>query len=473
MLSEAAQPKTDMDAAAGSGARWSTALLLLFLSIFYLILALALGIPGHLSSAYVTLHLCTVMLAVLCRSRTRPVRWAAGFACTMALAGFKTAVLMPALSEEIGLGGKMLVYATSALWECSNAALVFGGQALQSGFQISSYRRALIAGLIPCQLKFIDCSQAGRTSQRCVHLGAWFLFGILFREILRTTASQNIIGASPILEAECMAVLVSVAVLVCNLPAILCQIAMDLVLRVLPDESDFRVLVILPYGAILFSTCTRDFWNRWSRPATQLIRQMLYHPLGGSNRPWLSIPVMFAVNATSHYDVSKALVGDRAEWSWNVAFGVLGCAALIETYAVKLLLSSERQHEGGEEPDSVREHGNSRAGLRDDRAPHLQDRSQNYAMDMDSPGSVEDSQDAAGPSRTEAPTGDTVERACGNQQPWPAHYAEENTSRSDRALRGAPRETRLLCFVVTHASLVFALYILVTQCLKMTLQSFL
>lgn len=35
----------------------------------------------------------------------------------------------------------------------------------------------------------------------------------------------------------------------------------------------------------------------------------------------------------SHYDVSNALVGDRAEAAWNVIFGVLGAATLAEILA--------------------------------------------------------------------------------------------------------------------------------------------
>jgi len=296
----------NMVGASESHAQRSTAWLLLSLVICHVGAAYAAGVPVHLSAIYVVGQLFTVTLAVFCKSRVRAVRWVAGVACTVVLAGFKTAALMPALGRDIGLGGKMLAYGTSALWESSNAALVFGGELLQSSSQISSYRRALVAGLIPCQLKFVERSQPGRTSWRCAHLMIWFLCGVLLRETLRSSAAlENVVAASPILEAEAMAALMSVAVLVHNLPAIFCQITMDVLLRIRPDNADFRVFVILPYGAVLLSRCSRDFWRRWSRPATQLIRQMLYHPLGGPDRPWLSIPLMFAINATAHYDVSK------------------------------------------------------------------------------------------------------------------------------------------------------------------------
>ena len=430
-----------------------TVFLLIFLAACHCGTAYAAGIPGRLSGPYVAGHLFTATLAVFCRSSTRAVRWVAGFACTVALAGFKTAALMPALGGEIGLGGKMLAYAASALWECSNAALVFGGEALQSSFQISGYRRALVTGLIPCQVRFVNRSQSGRTLRRCVHLSIWFLGGFLFRGMLRSSAAlENVAMASPILEAEAMAVLASVAVLVCNLPAIFCQIAMDIVLRFWPNDSDFRVLVILPYGAILLSTCSRDFWNRWSRPATQLIRQMLYHPLGGANRPWLSIPAMFAINAISHYDVSKTLVGDRAEMSWNVAFGVLGCAALIETFAVRRLRSSGTARENGEEPDGG-------------TTVHCKPRTRNSSTDTEAPRSLQDEEDVDGPRHERSQA--TGELAAGSE-PVTADHA-----RADRSLSAAPRDMKFFIFVLTHTSLVFALYVLMTHGLKMRLTYFL
>ena len=41
------------------------------------------------------------------------------------------------------------------------------------------------------------------------------------------------------------------------------------------------IQVIYPYGSFYFVSTTRAFWARWSRPAGQLIRRMLYTPLQG------------------------------------------------------------------------------------------------------------------------------------------------------------------------------------------------
>ena len=95
----------------------------------------------------------------------------------------------------------------------------------------------------------------------------------------------------------------------------------------------------MPYGAVFLSTSCRDFWSRWSRPATQLVRRMVYHPLLRCVPKWLAVPLLFAINGTAHYDVGAALngSGDRAEASWNAVFGVLGAAALAEVVATDFL----------------------------------------------------------------------------------------------------------------------------------------
>merc|ERR1711966_645876 len=78
--------------------------------------------------------------------------------------------------------------------------------------------------------------------------------------------------------------------------------------------------VILPYGWIYSSKSTREFWSRWSRPAMQLIRYLFYYPLGGRRNWYVSIPVTFLLNASGHFDLSYALVGDKSEVYWIAFF---------------------------------------------------------------------------------------------------------------------------------------------------------
>eukprot|EP00622_Pseudochattonella_farcimen_P006798 FR742661.1.p1 GENE.FR742661.1~~FR742661.1.p1 ORF type:complete len:169 (+),score=0.71 FR742661.1:34-507(+) len=107
-------------------------------------------------------------------------------------------------------------------------------------------------------------------------------------------------------------------------------------------NSDCVVGAIFPFGSVYFSTSTREFWSRWSRPAGALIRRMVFHPLGGQHRAWLSIPTMFVLNSASHYDLSYVVIGDRAESSWSVVFGVLCFAALLEVSVTKCVVSGSK-----------------------------------------------------------------------------------------------------------------------------------
>ena len=44
----------------------------------------------------------------------------------------------------------------------------------------------------------------------------------------------------------------------------------------------------------------------------------------------MSIPLMFLMNASSHYSVSEVVVGERSEKGWNTVFGLLGLVATVE-----------------------------------------------------------------------------------------------------------------------------------------------
>jgi hypothetical protein len=65
------------------------------------------------------------------------------------------------------------------------------------------------------------------------------------------------------------------------------------------------------------------------------MRHMIYYPLGGSTRPCISIPVMFASNANAHFAVSFALVHDYAHVGWLTVFGLLAAVATTEALADK------------------------------------------------------------------------------------------------------------------------------------------
>lgn len=308
-------------------------------------------------------------------------RWFCGLLCATVLSGFKTAVLIPALlpgtargatgsgSWDCGtLGGRIILYALTALWECSNASLVFGGSELLQRLGITTQTRALVAGLAPCQIKFITCgmkddveqrsaltvavaaAHVKRATSRSLHIALCFVAWFCLRHIVLWWPSawspERTAVVGVVLETEALAIFLSVFVVaVLDAPSHLWQLGANPIWRYfsstsagdMTGDTPTRIEAILPYGAVYLSTSARDFWGKWSRPATQLIRRMVYYPLGGRRRPYWSIPLLFAINGASHYDVGRALVGQRKEGSWNTVFGVLGLAATLEVLATNFL----------------------------------------------------------------------------------------------------------------------------------------
>ncbi len=310
-------------------------------------------------------------------------RWFCGLLCATVLSGFKMAVVAPALLPGAArgatgsgpwacgtLGGRIILYALTALWECSNASLVFGGSELLQRLGITTHTRALVAGVAPCQIKFITCgtkdgaeqrpalraavaaAHAKRATRRSLHIALCFVAWLCLRHILLRWPSawspERTAVVGFVLETEALAILLSVFVVaVLDAPSHLWQLVANPIWRYfsvpyagngdMTDYTPTRIEAILPYGAVYFSTSACDFWGKWSRPATQLIRRMVYYPLGGPRRPYWSIPLLFAINGASHYDVGRALIGQRREGSWNTVFGVLGLAATFEVLATNFM----------------------------------------------------------------------------------------------------------------------------------------
>lgn len=278
---------------------------------------------GHISILYLFILFTTGPLAMKVKDKRMLIRWICGIVSVVFMSGIKTAVLLTRMKDD-GLLMKGFFYAFTALWECSNAVLVFGGESVLERCGIISYSRAFMACLCPSQVKFIDGplskeKYVERSAHIAGYIGAFFLFRLLFRQF------ADMIESIPILEAEAIVILISCAVHTFNLPTHLYQ------LFLLP----YPIQIIYPYGSLYFSTSSREFWRKWSRPASALVRHMFYHPLGGSKYFYVSIPLMFFMNASAHYDVSNALVGDRSVFGWNLVFGVLGLVATLEVIGDK------------------------------------------------------------------------------------------------------------------------------------------
>ena len=68
-----------------------------------------------------------------------------------------------------------------------------------------------MAGLVPCQVRFVEAQKKDLNWRRSVHLGGWFAGGLLVRLILQQSdALVEFLEASVILEAEILALLMAV-----------------------------------------------------------------------------------------------------------------------------------------------------------------------------------------------------------------------------------------------------------------------
>eukprot|EP00587_Corethron_hystrix_P003996 CAMPEP_0113299772 /NCGR_PEP_ID=MMETSP0010_2-20120614/1671_1 /TAXON_ID=216773 ORGANISM="Corethron hystrix, Strain 308" /NCGR_SAMPLE_ID=MMETSP0010_2 /ASSEMBLY_ACC=CAM_ASM_000155 /LENGTH=421 /DNA_ID=CAMNT_0000153069 /DNA_START=352 /DNA_END=1617 /DNA_ORIENTATION=- /assembly_acc=CAM_ASM_000155 len=330
------------------------AFLLAFLAIspFVLLIGYEMKI---VSIPYLFLQFFTVPLAFRLRDCNGYIRWILGFFTICLLSSIKTASL---ISSSSAFSIKIILIAFTAFWECSNAAIIFGGRTLQNNYGIASYSTAFLAGSCPAQIKFIQeqnnqyiADGKKKWIERSFHMLCYLLAFLAFSSIFHLFSDR--IEAWPILEAEGIVIYLSCMVHIWNIPPHLYQLLMNL--RNDPDTNS-RIQVIYPYGSIYFSTSSREFWRKWGRPASSLIRHMFYYPLGGSRRPWLSIPIMFLLNASGHYDISMALVGDRAEIGWNIVFGVLGLVATMEVLCDSYFITTSNSadaNDGSEERASA------------------------------------------------------------------------------------------------------------------------
>lgn len=269
---------------------------------------------------YLGLQMLSIPLALKLRDQSGWIRWPSAFIIVALLGGIKTSSIQ-LYFENDNVAIKGMFYAFTALWECSNAVYIFGGRDLMDRFGITNYQRALFAALCPAQIKFTAQGfPRDQWVRGLLHIGGYLSTFFVLRLVLRYVVET--IEMYAVLEAEAIVICVSCLVHVWNVPPLLYQMFM----------IGYRVQVIYPYGSIYLSTSSRDFWSKWSRPASSLIRHMFYYPLGGRGRAFLSIPLMFLLNASSHYGVSEALVGDKSELGWNIVFGALGLVAAIEVY---------------------------------------------------------------------------------------------------------------------------------------------
>ena len=289
-------------------------------------------------TAYALLLVVTAMIGFWLRDAGPRVRWAAGFGCAGILGALLFVMVLPVLVPSGQVAHKAMLLAVLALWQCSNASLVFGGRRLLASFGVATWQRALLYGITPCQLRFVTQKHvvAGRTQRRCTHVACYLLAGLGLLEMLQSPALLSIISSYVVLEIEAAALLASFFVVALDALPLLWQLCFD-ALHASTGAAAFCALVVFPYGSIYCSFSSRDFWSRMSRPAGQLIRLMVYAPLGGARQQWLSVPLMFLFNGAAHFDVSDALLGRREEAGWITVYAILGAAATFEVLVERTL----------------------------------------------------------------------------------------------------------------------------------------
>jgi len=307
---------------------------------------LLIGFLGRPSPATLAMYLALLLIAGRCAVlgiESSCARWLVGFVLLAVTSTYKSAVLLANCDGALARG---VLYAITALWECSNIVPVLGGEDYlrRMGVETSSENiesgltRSIVSAMAPCQVKFVPlgATNSPAVTQRAAHIvlctaGAAGLY-LLVEKIawLQTALSSSIL-----FELECLTFLASMAVIALDIPSFFWQIAYSAVTSLLAnfsiaEDEDVRPEVILPYGWVYSSMSCREFWSRWSRPATALIRRLIYHPLGGRRRWYISTPVMFLLNATGHFDLSLALVGEKREKWWMGLFGLLAAMAMLE-----------------------------------------------------------------------------------------------------------------------------------------------
>ena len=118
------------------------------------------------SLPYFLLLLLSIPAAIRLQYMNSWIRWLVGFIVVAIMSGIKTAMLMTVFQNESILI-KGLFYAHTALWECSNCSLIFGGRAALEKFNIDSYSKGIVAALCPSQVKFVSPNHASSSTLQC------------------------------------------------------------------------------------------------------------------------------------------------------------------------------------------------------------------------------------------------------------------------------------------------------------------
>jgi len=111
---------------------------------------------------YFFINLGVSVLSLSPRVQGVKTRWIVGILCLVVLSVYKTALLFPRVTEGWGIGVKMMLYCQTALLECSNAALIIGGEKFRVDLlNINTIKKAVMQCVVPSSVAFREKKPSG------------------------------------------------------------------------------------------------------------------------------------------------------------------------------------------------------------------------------------------------------------------------------------------------------------------------
>eukprot|EP01084_Bolivina_argentea_P134116 236633_1 len=288
-----------------------------------------------LALAWIT-SLCAGVLAYRIR-HTRPwIRWTIGVVTlkmtqhTQNYSHNEWRQILPVFVTDPQISLYWIVFTVSVCMMWANAwCIFFGGTQYCRKHGIDSYRKAMIVSICPGQMYFRDNKHSRRKAvSNLIRIGIVFCVGSVVSLFVRSI-DQTLIEFNVLVHMEVLGLLFSAALFLANIPANLHYL--------LWSNDDMEV--IEPYDLAYFSESIRSFWKNWSRPGGELFRYMFYLPLGGRDRYWASVSMVFLANCTCHYDFSMNMYGYRAMYEWNIAYLIMGTSIVFFIFTENLFLT--------------------------------------------------------------------------------------------------------------------------------------
>eukprot|EP01084_Bolivina_argentea_P243749 408539_1 len=286
---------------------------------------------------------CSVLLAYKIQHLDLKYRWFISYAIAkgngyMLKSFFKEwKLILPAYITDYNLSVYWLMMnMTFSMLQANQLSALFGGQQYFLHHGIDSYKKALISSLCSGQVYFRENKNARKKAlKRLLKIATLFGAGYAISKCIQLgLVTKKQIETNSIFHMELLGLLLSITVFGVNIPSNL-----HLFIFGGNDEID----VIEPYDFVYLSKSLRGFWKNWSRPGGELLRFMVYKPLGGRDNFWISVPALFAMNCLFHYNLTFNLYGYKDNIAWNKAFFVMGTGITLFIFTENISLKYNKK----------------------------------------------------------------------------------------------------------------------------------